>query len=157
MRKKELLKINDELFSKCESLLFKVEELKKEAASLKGEIETLKEEKEQLNEKLNIPAQNVISQKENKVDFSEETQYGAQIIGEIVIKAAKCCNKLTADASGDITKEQINLILGRTEIAKAEVLKAISDVGAFEDKKLKAQNAAKSAEDYFLSIMAQTE
>ena len=157
MRKKELLKINDELFSKCEALIFKVEELKKEAASLKSEIEILKEEKEELKVKLNTPVQSVVSENESKADFSEETQYGSEVIGRVVIKAAKYCNQLTAKVSGEITKEQINLILGRTEIAKAEILKAISTQGVFEDKKMMAEAAAKSAEDYFLSIMAQTE
>ena len=161
MRKKELLKINDELFNRCESLIFKVEELKKEIVTLKTEIETLKAEKEpkdiEIETNAPTPLETVTEKVNEAVTISKETEYGAEVIGKIVIKAAKYCNQLTAETSSEITKEQVNLILGRTEVAKAEILKVISANGDFEDKKTAIDTASKSAEDYFSSVMAQTE
>lgn len=159
MKKKELLKINDELFERCESLIFKVEELKREVFSLKNEIEILKSEKETAVVETDALKFEVCTPKttEKTIDLPNDTKYGAQVIGEIVMTAAKYCNQLSVKGSSEITKEQINLILGRTEVAKAEILKAITENMDFEDKKSAVNAAAKSAKDYFYSVMAQTE
>ena len=79
------------------------------------------------------------------------------MIGKIVVSGAKYCNLLTALPENSITKEQVNLILGRTEVAKAEILKITENDMTFEDKKSAIDSKEKEAEEYFGSIMAQTE
>ena len=51
----------------------------------------------------------------------------------------------------------VNLILGRTEVAKSEILKIISLDISLEEKKELINEQYKSAEDYFISVEAQKE
>ena len=51
-------------------------------------------------------------------------EYGAKVIGQIVVSAAEYSNKLTI-GSNSSQKELVNLILGKTEVAKSEILAGI--------------------------------
>ena len=53
------------------------------------------------------------------------------------------------------SKELLNLILGRTEVAKAEILKTVSSDIAFDEKKAKIDAEYESAKDYFESVIRQ--
>ena len=90
----------------------------------------------------------------SQIKLKEDTKYGASIIGKIVLSSTTYCNELTL-TMGASAKELINLILGRTEVAKAEILKITSSNASIEDKKAMIDSEAFSAEDYFKSIMAQ--
>lgn len=157
MRKKELFRFSEELLVKNQQLLAENQKLQREVESLEAEIKKLREETEKLTAKLNAtaPLRALEDKITSRAAVSKETEYGAAVIGKIVVKAAKCCNALTADTGGETVKELVNLILGRTEVAKAEILKAISADGSFEDKKAAIDSQQKSSEDYFDSIMAQ--
>ena len=166
MRKRDLLNANDELFSRNEELLRKIEELKKENLELKRENEELEKQKNELEKQKNeldlkINATKPLKDLEKKVtaraSVSKETEYAASVIGKIVVSGAKYCSLLTAMPENSITKEQINLILGRTEVAKAEILKIVGNNMSFEDKKTAIDLKGKEAEEYFNSIMAQSE
>ena len=91
---------------------------------------------------------------EPKQTLSEEFQYASSIIGKTVIEATMVCNNLTKDGKAD-TKELVNLVLGRTEVLKAEILKILNSNEPFEIKKDLMQNEQMSAFDYFDSIKAQ--
>lgn len=91
---------------------------------------------------------------EPKQTLSEEFQYASSIIGKTVIEATRVCNNLTLNGKAD-TKELVNLVLGRTEVLKAEILKILNSNESFEQKKDLMQNEQMSAFDYFDSIKAQ--
>ena len=60
--------------------------------------------------------------------------------------------------NGDFdAKELVNLILGRTEVAKAEILKIVGSEIPLENKYEQISGCEKSAEDYFHSVMAQND
>ena len=88
-------------------------------------------------------------------ELSDGMSAGAKIIGKIVLSSAEYCNALSGAAAPQNAKELLNLILGRTEVAKAEILR-ISALDIPYDEKLKAmEQELTAAEDYFKSVMAQ--
>lgn len=157
MRKKDIMKINEELFSKNNKLLVQNEELKGEISRLKEEITQLTAQRDALNTKLNstLPLKKLEEKITAQADISADTQYGSEIIGQIVISATRHCNSIAVEADRETSKELVNLILGRTEVAKAEILKIVSlELGIDEKKKL-IDEQKQSAEDYFASVIAQ--
>lgn len=156
MRKNELIKLNNELFLNAEKYKAECDKLKNELKDKEMEIERLKLSLEAFEKKEKEPSP--IKDLEQKIikqaSLSEEAKYGAAAIGKIVIKATSCCNSLTAAVNED-NKELVNLILGRTEVAKAEILKAVDTEMSLESKFSLIDTCRTSAEDYFLSVMAQ--
>lgn len=166
MRKKDLLNINSDLFSKSRDLKAENERVKAENQELREkireqneEILSLKAQIDSLNTKLN--STDSLKKLEERVtaqaEISGDTQYGSEIIGKIVISATKHCNSLTNESAVEMTKEMVNLILGRTEVAKSEILRIISLDISLEEKKELIDEQYKSAEDYFISVEAQRE
>lgn len=91
---------------------------------------------------------------EEKAILSQEMKIGAKVIGEAVIEAAKICNTIT-EKGGENSKELVNLVLGRCEVLKAEILAiALCEVG-FQQKQEMMQTEQTAAYDYFNSILAQ--
>jgi DNA-directed RNA polymerase subunit F len=82
--------------------------------------------------------------------------YGAKTIGKIVISAAQYCNKIAALNTAD-SKELVNLILGRTEVAKAEILKILELEEDPEAARKLIEQEKNATEDYFNSVRAQIE
>ncbi len=127
------------------------------------EMAALRERMKELEAELSVLAQEektcAETERENQAPakpvLPEITEFAAGVIGKTVIEAAKYCNRLSADASDPQAKELVNLILGRTEVVKAEILQVLSSAGSDEDKKQAI--LAKQAEslDYFTSVMAQ--
>lgn len=159
LRKKELYDANDELFRRNEELLLKIADLKKVISNLKDENQELEMQNRELDMKLNStnPLRDLEKKVTSRVSVSKETEYAATVIGKIVVIGAKYCNILTALPESSITKEQVNLILGRTEVAKAEILKITESDIEFDDKKIAMDAKAVEVEEYFNSIMAQSE
>lgn len=87
--------------------------------------------------------------------ISDEFEYAASVIGKTVVEAAKVCNELASLSGNADTKELVNLVLGRTEVLKAEILKILNTQELFEHKKDLMQKEQMSAYDYFDSIKAQ--
>lgn len=156
MRKKELLKVNYELNSRLEIQNSYVKKLKEEKEELLKEISNLKEENENLKNQLqkSEPLLDLEEKVSQNANISDETKYGATAIGKIVVSATKNCN-LLANENFANAKELVNLILGRTEVAKAEILKIVSLESDFETKKTLIDNEITAAEDYFLSVRGQ--
>ncbi len=157
MRKKELIKLNEQLFDRAENAMRAAEELKAENSSLLSKIEELEKKIQELSERKepSAPLKTIEEKLVNQVKLKEDTEYGASIIGKIVISATKYCNELTVSLETSAAKELVNLILGRTEVAKAEILKAVASSMPIENKKAMIDSEMISAEDYFRSVMAQ--
>ncbi len=122
-----------------EGPLFKVIETQK--------LETARQETEFV--KIEFPKLHIVD-----IEVNDVTQYGAEIIGKIVVAAAQNSNTLTA---GGETKyrELVNLILGKTEVAKADILSAVNSETTFEIKKNIIDDVYESTLEYFESVMAQ--
>lgn len=157
MRKKELLKLNQELFEKSQKYMTLYDELKRENAELLTEIKRLKQENSELIAKAerSAPMNKLEEKVKSQAKLSGEAKIGASAIGKIVVKAASCCNSLTSANDGYDPKELVNLILGRTEVAKAEILKAVEADMSIDSKISLIETVKQSAEDYFDSVMAQ--
>ena len=110
---------------------------------------------ESQNESENI-IENEIESEPEKEEYvlSEEFEYASSIIGKTVVEATRLCNELSLKDDQDKV-ELVNLVLGRTEILKAEILKILNSEVAFEEKKDLMQNEQSAAYDYFDSIKAQ--
>ena len=157
MRKKLLLEQNIQLFDRLTAaegeikrLKNELEEEKRRAAALKEENARLTENKGSTAAPLKILESKVIKQ----AGITPDTEYGAAVIGKTVIAAAKYCEQLK---SRDNAKELLNLILGRTEVAKAEILNIVTTDNADEEKRRLIDEQLALAEDYFASVTAQTE
>ena len=127
-----------------------LEEEKRRAAALKEENVRLTENKGSTAAPLKILESKVIKQ----AGITPDTDYGAAVIGKTVVAAAKYCEQLK---TRDNAKELINLILGRTEVAKAEILNIVTTDNADEEKRRLIDEQLALAEDYFASVTAQTE
>jgi len=89
-----------------------------------------------------------------QVTLGDDMEFGAEIIGKIVLTATKYCNEL-ADVVSNENKELINLILGRAEVAKSEILIITDSDIPSPEKRVAMEKEAIAAEDYFKSVMAQ--
>ncbi len=163
--------LNSELANQLELSKEAIGQLKAENSELKAIIEQLKGKvdsaltvKEASETELSEPqpTEQIIvaennSQNTVSAELSDDMSYGASAIGKIVVSAAKHCNRLTAKGSSDTVKELINLILGRTEVAKSDILNIICSEDTLETKKELIDKEKIYAEDYFCSVLAQTE
>ncbi len=184
MRKKQYMKLCDNLLQRIKAAEKEKELLLEEISSLKEKIDLQAEEIAALKESKALEtkpeetsllsseeteeiekieeAEKVEESKEeeepitiSEPQLSEEVNNAAKIIGKIVLSAATYCNNLTAIDTGSNVKELVNLILGRSEVAKAEILR-ISALKIDPEQKLKAMEMEQNeAEDYFKSVMAQ--
>ncbi len=159
MNKKKLIEQNLLLFENLQKTQRELSELKKvlgqnmeEIKSLKAQLENTKEAQNEVavTEPMRRLEEKLISNATLKPDM----EYGAKVIGQIVVSAAEYSNKLTI--GGDNThKELLNLILGKTEIAKAEILSVIETDDPLDVKCLKIDQIAAVSKEYFESVAAQ--
>ena len=157
MRKKELLLQNTQLFDKITMYEMQISKLKQELAKKNAEIEELNKKIDGISESKEEPKPfEKLEEKVMKLASSKKQfDYGAQVIGKIVVAGARYCNRLTDNSSLANAKELMNLILGRTEVAKSEILKIVSSGYDEELKKEKIDAEYEKAVDYFDSVMAQ--
>ncbi len=160
MQNSELFRKNLELYNELQKLNYDYEQVNRELEVCKQKIAELTA---QLHEKLEstvIPQNNEISLKQDfsykreNVKLSNEVEYGAEVIGKIVVEAAKKANDLTSNTSAE-NKELVNLILGRTEVEKANILNIVSSQCSIDEKYSKMDECFKNATEYFEDIMAQ--
>jgi len=158
LRKKELLKLNDELFEKAEKCQLAYEELKQENMRLNVRIEELMLENETLlkNQKKDEPLKKLEEKMIGQIKIDDPIDYGAKTIGKIVISAAQHCNKIAVLNTAD-SKDLVNLILGRTEVAKAEILNILESENDYDTLKKLIDKEKNETYDYFNSVRAQIE
>ena len=159
MRKKKLIEQNLSLFEDLQKTQREISELKKllsenanEIKSLKAQLDKAKEAEPEVTvtEPMRRLEEKVISNATLKPDM----EYGAKVIGQIVVSAAEYSNKLTVGGD-DSRKELVNLILGKTEMAKAEILSVIQTDDGFDVKCAKMDQIAAVSKEYFESVLAQ--
>ena len=154
MRKKALVKQNLSFFEQIEKLrgenaayAAKIKELEKTVENLKQEAEREK-----------APATQPLKKLEEKVAGNARldplTEYASEVIGKLVIESAAGSNLLTSGGNTE-HRELVNLLLGKTEVAKAEILAIVTADGDFEEKKAKIDAVSSETLDYFSSILAQ--
>lgn len=157
MRKKDLIKQNLTLFEELQKSKLELSELKKQLKKsvdeidvLKSEISNIKTIEPEITEPMRRLEEKVIL----SASFKPDMEYGAKAIGQIVVSAANYSNKLTADGN-DSYKELVNLILGKTEIAKSEILGVVETDDSTEIKTSKIDKIVTDANEYFESVIAQ--
>lgn len=157
MKKRDLLIQNTDLYNKVKKSDNTITELKKDIFARDEKIKKLEQEIEILNSKINAtkPLKELEAKVVRQAAMSKDVEYGASVIGKTVVEAAKCCNELTNESAGDIAKELVNLILGRTEVAKAEILRIVSSNIEMDEKTQQIDAQFDQAIDYFNSVMAQ--
>ena len=158
MRKKKLLEQNTLLFEQMKQLEIEIALLKKEISKRNAEIKRLSAmpgTKEQISTGLTAKPENEQSEavkKEPKdIVLDDITAYGSDTIGEIVLRATELSGRLSLEQSEE-NKELVNLILGKTEVAKSEILMATEKENSFENK---IDNIKNNTFEYFESVMGQ--
>ncbi len=159
MRKKKLIEQNLSLFEQLEKSQGELAELKRllkknteEISVLKAKLEENKAEEKQpaVTEPMRRLEEKVIA----NATLNPDMEYASTVIGKIVVAAAEHSNRLTI--GGDDSKmELVNLILGKTEMAKAEILSVIESDDSFEIKCAKMDQIADTSKEYFKSVAAQ--
>ncbi|MBQ8203103.1 MAG: hypothetical protein IJZ75_02335 [Clostridia bacterium] len=156
MRKKDLLNQNVMLFEQLRKVELENTALRKKNKSLEGEIEALNKKIEDLTAKP-VYSEPLIALEEKITEtavLDDATSYGADAIGKIVLRATEYNGKLSENTTAD-SRTLINLILGRTEISKSEILAVVSDDCGFDTKKSRIHTIMNEAFEYFESVMAQ--
>ncbi len=154
MRKKDLILQNEKLFEELDSAVAQIKELKQKLSEKEQLISSMRNETE-------ILGANEIQESNNEENKSQEPEllsvfkYGAAVIGKTVVQSARYCTSLTSAEANEDTKELVNLILGRAEVAKAEILKIISSDATEQEKLDSIDKQFDLANDYFKSVMAQ--
>lgn len=162
MNNKLLIKQNRELFDKLQVANLTCRRLTEENQILKEKIQFLTE---QLTIKIDQKVETVAQTETNEVietaaevkepvELSPEIEYGSKIIGEIVMSATYHSN-LLGSAGKENLKELLNLILGRTEVAKSEILNIVSSDVSIDNKMQMIDAQRDEAIEYFKSIMEQ--
>lgn len=133
-------------------------DFKDEVYDYSSYINEQKEQEDMLDDFIDIQSNEVETEPQDSNQeslLSEEFEYAASIIGKTVVESTKTCNELALINGKVDTKELVNLILGRTEVLKAEILKILNSDNDFEAKKDLMQKEQAEAYDYFNSIKAQ--
>ena len=159
MRKSKLIEQNMALFEDLQKTQRELSELKRILSKNADEIKSLKEQLEKSKEPqeetaVTEPMRRLEEKIITNATLKPDMEYGAQVIGKIVISAAEYSNKLTIGGD-DTHKELVNLILGKTEVAKAEILSVTETDDSFDVKCAKIDQIAAVTKEYFESVLAQ--
>lgn len=163
MRKKDLLAQNTALFERLQQAELCIKKLRAELEQKDLKIASLEKEDEVdsifetgiapfKSDKTSDLSEQV--QKNGSVRLDAITEYGAEIIGKLVVSSARYSNKLTSGGNTD-HRELVNLLLGKTEVAKSEILSVIVGDGTVDEKKAAVNEIYERTEEYFVSVMAQ--
>ncbi len=159
MRKKKLIEQNLSLFENLQKTQSELIELKKLLKQNADEINLLKTQLEKAKEpeaepSVTEPMRRLEEKVITNATLKPDMEYGAKVIGQIVVSAAEYSNRLTLGGD-DSKKELVNLILGKTEMAKAEILSVIETGDSFDIKCSKMDQIAAVSKEYFESVLAQ--
>lgn len=167
MNKNLLIKQNRQLFDKLHISELSNKRLKDEISCLRDVVARLQEEIEQLKDaksnnetiadtvaEMPIEAPELTEPQTSEIVLSEDIKYGSKIIGEIVIEAALTSNKIKENNHPDL-KELVNLILGKTEVSKSEILNIVSSEVSLSAKIQMIDDVKTQTLEYFKSILEQ--
>ena len=175
LNKKLLLNQNKVLFDKLQIANLNLKRICEENSALKNEIEKLNEKIASLSDSSLIVTEHQTDAAEMELcdknedvnpvevtpeddisvpEFDAETEYASKVIGEIVIQAAKYSKILNESGKNNI-KELMNLVLGKTEVAKVEIFNILSSEASFESKQEMIDVQLNDATEYFKSVIEQ--
>ncbi len=175
MRKKILLEQFDSLSNSYQKCFYELSDLKKENARLREKISELEEELAKKQSEgfivdsaaVDEPQEKEILQVENaeekpieetveisEISLDDAMEYGAKTIGNIIVESAKYSDMITAKP-GENTKDLINLIMGKSEICKSEILTIALGELDYITKCDLMDSQLTDAIDYFKSVLAQ--
>lgn len=159
MRKKKLVEQNLSLFEQLQKTQGEILELKRMLNKSNEEVNALKAKlaEPKIEEKATTvtePMRRLEEKVITNATLKPDMEYGALIIGKIVLAAAEYSNKLTLGGD-ESKKELVNLILGKTEVAKAEILAVVQGEDSFEIKCAKIDQILVVSKEYFESVIAQ--
>ena len=155
MRKKKILEQNMLLFKQLGDAKAEIEQLKSELEKNAEVLKRIKAETEE-KEKQSSPPLKQLEKKiqKNAVSLKPDLQFASEMIGQIVIESARYSNMLVSDGETKY-KELVNLILGRSEVAKSEILAITKKEIPLEQKKQEITAVKDNAIEYFGDVMAQ--
>lgn len=154
MRKKAIIAQNLELFKQIEKLRGECAEKDKQIESLEAKINALKDKSDVPLEVADTPLKKLEQKVVNTAKYGPDVEYASEVIGKLVLESANGSNMLTSGGNTE-NRELVNLLLGKTEVAKAEILAVVSSGGDFEEKKAKVDAIKDETLDYFSSVLAQ--
>lgn len=163
MRKKDLLNQNISLFDKIQRLQIELNRLKGELdtknqriAELEKQIDSIDDGAEATSsfESDETPDKSDKNEQVSAIEIDDATDYGARTIGKIVVSASEYCDSLTRSGKPQC-RELVNLIMGKTELSKSEILDAVNTELSFDDKRKIIDSVYENTLEYFDSIMAQ--
>lgn len=176
MKKKQLIEKMVELIDTINSLQHQLNEVKTENKELKEKLVLLEQQPE--NTKMAVPepvktegftvdtealdsaataevAEEMPAIEVNDVKLADSTvKYGSVIIGKIVVESVKYAN-LIGESNSENKKELLNLIMGKAEVAKAEIFAITESEATDEVKKELIDAQYAEALDYFKSAYGQ--
>ncbi|MEE1185446.1 MAG: hypothetical protein UHX92_05140 [Acutalibacteraceae bacterium] len=161
MLKKKLVNENLALFERLNKANEKISEQGKTIKELEEKISELKillEEEKNKVQVIEIKEEAEISTAEEtkeEIKSVNDVEYGSAIIGKIVVAATENSNKLSAESQTPESKEQINLILGKTEVAKSEILAVVLSNKSLDEKIADMDKIREDTVEYFEGIMQQ--
>lgn len=163
MLKKKLVKENIALFERLNKANEKISEQEKTIKKLEEEISKfqilLDEErnKSKVIENEEVTQESVIPEVKEEEKEINDVEYGSSVIGKIVVAATEKSNNLSAASQSLQNKELINLILGKTEVAKSEILAVVLSDKSLNEKISEMDKIKDNAFEYFEGVMKQYE
>ena len=170
MRNKDLMEQNFSLFEQLQKAQYDIKELKgelekcqKDILALKAELEARQSSAEPQQESEDIPQETsdkpesqseITAQQEDEavkespvvlgVNINKPyAEYGSEAIGKIVVQSAQYAAEKPSAA---------NLIFGKTEMSKSEIMSIISSEISLQQKKDEIDIVLAQAEEYFKSV-----
>ncbi len=89
-----------------------------------------------------------------EVKLPDIMQYGAEVIGKIVLEGTKASNSFR-DNPNEYSKDLINLVLGKTEVCKSAICEICAGDAEETEKQKNIDDVFKDATDYFQSLYKQ--
>lgn len=155
MKRKELMQKYLELTEEMQNILSDNARLQSELEQLRDFNSELQETiaSSEIKEEVTVDVNHETNDEIIEIQLSDETEFAANIIGQMIISATECSNKLSLN--GEKNRELINMILGRTEVEKGNILDILLSETDFETKKKMMLSCKNASEEYFESVMAQ--
>ena len=154
MRKKELIAQNLSLFGQLEALRGESSSKDAKIMELENIIKQLEKESANIKAEVTAPLKRLEEKVIGQSKLDPVVEYASGVIGKLVMESARGSNSLTNGGNTE-HRELVNLLLGKTEVAKAEILAVVNSEDAFENKKIKIDTISDETLDYFSSVLAQ--
>lgn len=168
VRKKELFEQNTVLFNRLQTATAELEKYKKLYKENIEEINSLRRQLVEMEKtKISVPEIEEASATHAifdsipvesaplcEVELPDVMQYGADVIGKIVLEGTKASNSFR-DNPNEYSKDLINLVLGKTEVCKSAIYDICRSDAELDVMRSNIDEVYKDAADYFASLYKQ--